>query len=82
MLVVGLQELPVSTSSTPYSLTLSPRRTASSRSATLCALEPVRCCSRFPNVPGATIRSSTRVPSWAMQVTLVSPRCSTEATQS
>ena len=38
--------------------TCSPRRTAASRSATLCALEPVKCCSRLPNWSGSTTRRS------------------------
>ena len=66
----------------PYSLIESLRRTADSRSATLWALEPVRWASRFPKHSGSTIRSSTRVPSWAMQVALASPRPSTSVTQS
>ena len=39
---------PDSTSFTPYSETDRPRRTASSRNATLCAFEPVKCWSRLP----------------------------------
>ena len=33
-------------------------------------LGAAQCCSRFPKSPGSTIRSSTRVPSWAMAATL------------
>ena len=51
-----------SSSSMPYSLTCRPRRTAYSRSATLCCLEPVRCWSTLPNWSGATTRKSTAQP--------------------
>ena len=40
----------------------SPRRTARSRSAALCAPDPVRWASRLPNCSGATARSSTVIP--------------------
>ena len=42
--------------------TCSPRRTAASRSATLCACEPVKCCSRLPKFSGSTTRRSTGMP--------------------
>ena len=54
--------IPVLSSSTPYSETCRPRRTAKSRSATLCSLEPVRCWSTLPNWSGSTIRTSTLTP--------------------
>ena len=66
----------------PYSETFSPIRTAFSRMATLCSFDPVRCCSRLPKLAGGTIRSSTRVPSWATAVTPASPRDGTSATHS
>ena len=44
----------VSSSSIPYSETCRPRRTAASRSCTLWALEPVKCCRTLPNCSGAT----------------------------
>ena len=50
---------PIASSSTPYSDTCSPRRTAASRSAALCAPEPVKCCSRLPSWLGLAIRRST-----------------------
>ena len=65
--------LPVSSSSTPYSLTCSPRRTAYSRSSTLCCLEPVRCWSRLPNWSGATTRRSMRRPLWVTPRAPASP---------
>ena len=45
---------PVASSSTPYSETCRPLRTAASRRARLCSLEPVECWRRFPNWSGAT----------------------------
>ena len=42
--------------------TCSPRRTAASRSATLCAVEPVKCCRRLPKLSGSTTRRSTGRP--------------------
>ena len=39
-----------------------PRRTADSRSATLCALAPVKCCSTLPNWSGSTTLRSTFMP--------------------
>ena len=55
---------PVASSRIPYSDTCSPRRTADSRSATLCALEPVKCCSTLPNWSGSTTFRSTFMPEW------------------
>src|ERR1700749_844721 len=55
---------PVMSSSTPYSETCRPLRTAAARSAMLCCLEPVKCCSRLPNCSGATIRTATSRPGW------------------
>ena len=43
---------PVASSRMPYSETCSPLRTAASRSAALCAPEPVKCCSRLPSCAG------------------------------
>ena len=54
---------PVSSSRIPYSEMCSPRRTAFSRSATLCALEPVKCCSTLPNWSGSTTFRSIFIPS-------------------
>ena len=48
LLVRGGEHLPVSVFVTPYSETQKPRRTASSRRATLCSFEPVKCWSRLP----------------------------------
>ena len=48
----------------PYSETCRPLRTAASRMAMLCCLEPVKCWSRFPNWSGATIFRSTGRPVW------------------
>ncbi len=42
--------------------TCSPRRTAASRSCTLWALAPVKCCRTLPNWSGATTRRSTFIP--------------------
>ena len=53
-----------SSSSTPYSLTCMPRRTAYSRSSTLCCFEPVRCWSTLPNWSGSTTRKSICRPLW------------------
>ena len=44
----GVRSRPSRPSVTPYSEIESPRRTASSRSATLCSFEPVKCWSRLP----------------------------------
>src|ERR687897_285831 len=55
---------PLSVSVTPCSETERPRPTASSRSCTLWALEPVKCCSRLPKFAGGTIRRSTETPLW------------------
>ena len=41
-------------------------RTAASRSAMLCAWEPVKCWSRLPNWSGSTIRRSTSRPVWVI----------------
>ena len=55
---------PIASSSTPYSETCSPRRTAASRSAALWRAEPVKCCSRLPSWEGLAIRRSTPTPEW------------------
>ena len=47
-----------SSSNTPYSLSLSPLRMASSRSLTLCAVEPVKYCRPRQSCRGATTRRS------------------------
>ena len=52
---------PLSVSVMPCSETERPRPTASSRSWTLWALEPVKCCSRLPKASGGTIRRSTEI---------------------
>ena len=52
---------PLSASVMPCSETERPRATASSRSCTLWALEPVKCWSRLPKASGATIRRSTEI---------------------
>ena len=64
---------PVSTVVTPYSEMESPRRTASSRIATLWSFEPVKCWSRFPYDSGGTTRRSKRSPSAETTVAFVSP---------
>src|ERR1700709_2179413 len=58
----------------PCSETERPRATASSRSCTLWALEPVKCCSRLPNAAGGTIRRSTATPFCVWARTAVAPR--------
>ncbi len=50
-----------------------PVRTAASRSAMLCSLEPVKCWSRLPNWSGATIRRSTCTPVCVRTRTPASP---------
>ena len=57
----------------PCSETERPRATASSRSCTLWALEPVKCCSRLPKAAGATIRRSTETPLWVCARTPLGP---------
>ncbi len=52
----------MASSSTPYSETCSPRRTAASRSAALWRAEPVKCCSRLPSCAGLAILRSTPTP--------------------
>ena len=58
----------------------SPRRTASSRIATLCSFEPVKCCSRFPYDSGGTTRRSKRSPSLERTVAFVGPFATTSIT--
>src|SRR3954452_9124028 len=58
----------------------SPRRTASSRIATLCSFEPVKCCSRLPYDSAGTTRRSKRSPSFDRTVAFVSPCAATSAT--
>jgi hypothetical protein len=48
-------------------------RTAASRSATLCSLEPVKCWSRLPNWSGSTTRKSTAIPVWVRPRAAFSP---------
>ena len=50
-----------------------PRRTAYSRSSTLCCLEPVRCWSTLPNWSGSTTRKSIRSPLWVTPRAPASP---------
>ena len=64
---------PVASSRIPYSLTCSPRRTAASRSATLCAFEPVKCWSTLPNWSGSTTLRSTFMPAWVITRAPASP---------
>ena len=64
---------PDSISVIPCSETERPRATASSRSATLCACEPVKCWSRLPKASGATIRRSTEMPLWVCARTPLRP---------
>ena len=58
---------PSASSSTPYSDTCRPRRTAARRRASLCCLEPVKCWSRLPNCSGATMRRSTFIPVYVVR---------------
>src|SRR3954447_17826480 len=58
----------------------SPRRTASSRIATLCSFDPVKCCSRLPYDSAGTTRRSKRSPSFDRTVAFVSPCAATSAT--
>ena len=58
----------------PYSETCRPRRTAASRSATLCALEPVKCWSRLPNWSGVDDAQVDRA--CPVCVRARAPRCS------
>ena len=53
--------------------TCSPVRTARSRSATLCCLEPVKCWRRLPNWSGSTTRKSTAIPVWVRARPALSP---------
>ncbi len=64
----------------PYSETCSPRRTAASRSCTLWALAPVKCCSTLPNWSGATTLRSTFRPAWVVARAPAGPDCCTVST--
>ena len=57
----------------PCSETDRPLATASSRSSTLCAADPVKCWSRLPKASGATIRRSTETPLWVWARTPFGP---------
>ena len=64
----------------PYSEIESLRRTASSRSATLCCFEPVKWWSRLPYESGGTTRRSKRSPSLATTVAFVLPLATISST--
>ena len=64
---------PLSVSVMPCSETERPRATASSRSCTLWAWEPVKCWSRLPKAAGGTIRRSTETPLWVWARTPLGP---------
>ena len=68
---------PVASSKTPYSLMRKPRREASSRTFTLCSLDPVKYCSAAPNAWGSTTRRSMARPSWWRTEAFVGPWAST-----
>ena len=71
--------MPLSVSVIPCSETERPLPTASSRSCTLWAAEPVKCWSRLPNASGATIRRSTEIPLWVWALTPFGPAVPAEA---
>ena len=67
----------------PYSLTCSPRLTASVRRASLCLPEPVKCWSRLPKVSSGTMRRSTGMPAWVTARAPASPdECTTSISAS
>ena len=79
--VLSVKTSPVSVFWIPYSEIESLRRTASSRSATLCCFEPVKCWSRLPYDSGGTTRRSKRRPSFATTVAFVLPLATISSTQ-
>ena len=79
--VLSVKTSPVSVSWMPYSEIESLRRTASSRSATLCCFEPVKWWSRLPYDSGGTTRRSKRRPSLATTVAFVLPLATISSTQ-
>ena len=83
MRLLGLvrETLSSPTSWIPYSEIESLRRTASSRRATLCCFEPVKCWSRLPYDSGGTTRRSKRRPSFATTVAFVLPLATISSTQ-
>ena len=78
--VLSVKTSPVSVSWMPYSEIESLRRTASSRSATLCCFEPVKWWSRLPYDSGGTTRRSKRRPSLATTVAFVLPLATISST--
>ncbi len=71
--VAQVSTSPLSVSVIPCSETERPRATASSRSCTLWAWEPVKCWSRLPKAAGGTIRRSTEMPLWVWARTPLGP---------
>ena len=78
--VLSVKTSPVSVFWMPYSEIESLRRTASSRSATLCCFEPVKWWSRLPYDSGGTTRRSKRRPSLATTVAFVLPLATISST--
>ena len=65
----------------PYSFSLKPRASARSRSAMLCAFEPVKYCSAAPRLSGGTSRRSAWKPPESRTLDLVSPCARTRSTR-
>ena len=62
-----------SASNSPYSFSFQPRSSARSRSAMLCAFEPVKYCSAAPRCSGVTRRRSAWKPPRSSTLALVPP---------
>ncbi len=64
----------VALSNSPYSFSFKPRAMARSRSAMLCAFEPVKYWSAAPRLSAGTSRRSAWKPPRSSTLPLVSPR--------
>ena len=69
-----------SASKRPYSFSFQPRSSARSRSAMLCAFEPVKYCRAAPRCSGVTMRRSAWKPPRSSTLALVPPLASTRST--